>query len=334
LSMANVYYEKDVKYDALSGKTVAVIGYGSQGRAQSRNLKDSGVNVLVGLRKGGRSWELARSEGMNVVTIEEAAEAGDVIQILVPDQIQQEVYETSIKMYLKAGKALGFSHGFNIHYHQIIPPEGVDVFMVAPKGPGPLVRRMYEEGKGVPSLIAVYRDYSGKAKDIALSYAKAIGSLRAGVIETTFKEETETDLFGEQAVLCGGVNELIKYGFEVLVEAGYQPEIAYFECLNELKLIVDLIYEGGIINMLRGVSDTAKYGGLTVGPKIITKDVKELMKKALERVQNGEFAREWVLENKSGQVVLKASIEAAENHPIEKVGKALRDMMPWIKRGE
>jgi ketol-acid reductoisomerase len=332
--MANVYYEKDVKYDALSGKTVAVIGYGSQGRAQSRNLKDSGVNVLVGLRKGGRSWELARSEGMNVVTIEEAAEAGDVIQILVPDQIQQEVYETSIKMYLKAGKALGFSHGFNIHYHQIIPPEGVDVFMVAPKGPGPLVRRMYEEGKGVPSLIAVYRDYSGKAKDIALSYAKAIGSLRAGVIETTFKEETETDLFGEQAVLCGGVNELIKYGFEVLVEAGYQPEIAYFECLNELKLIVDLIYEGGIINMWRGVSDTAKYGGLTVGPKIITKDVKELMKKALERVQNGEFAREWVLENKSGQVVLKASIEAAENHPIEKVGKALRDMMPWIKRGE
>jgi ketol-acid reductoisomerase len=332
--MANVYYEKDVKYDALSGKTVAVIGYGSQGRAQSRNLKDSGVNVLVGLRKGGRSWELARSEGMNVVTIEEAAEAGDVIQILVPDQIQQEVYETSIKMYLKAGKALGFSHGFNIHYHQIIPPEGVDVFMVAPKGPGPLVRRMYEEGKGVPSLIAVYRDYSGKAKDIALSYAKAIGSLRAGVIETTFKEETETDLFGEQAVLCGGVNELIKYGFEVLVEAGYQPEIAYFECLNELKLIVDLIYEGGIINMWRGVSDTAKYGGLTVGPKIITKDVKELMKKALERVQNGEFAREWVLENKSGQVVLKASIEAAENHLIEKVGKALRDMMPWIKRGE
>jgi len=332
--MANVYYEKDVKYDALSGKTVAVIGYGSQGRAQSRNLKDSGVNVLVGLRKGGRSWELARSEGMNVVTIEEAAEAGDVIQILVPDQIQQEVYETSIKMYLKAGKALGFSHGFNIHYHQIIPPEGVDVFMVAPKGPGPLLRRMYEEGKGVPSLIAVYRDYSGKAKDIALSYAKAIGSLRAGVIETTFKEETETDLFGEQAVLCGGVNELIKYGFEVLVEAGYQPEIAYFECLNELKLIVDLIYEGGIINMWRGVSDTAKYGGLTVGPKIITKDVKELMKKALERVQNGEFAREWVLENKSGQVVLKASIEAAENHPIEKVGKALRDMMPWIKRGE
>jgi len=332
--MANVYYEKDVKYDALSGKTVAVIGYGSQGRAQSRNLKDSGVNVLVGLRKGGRSWELARSEGMNVVTIEEAAEAGDVIQILVPDQIQQEVYETSIKMYLKAGKALGFSHGFNIHYHQIIPPEGVDVFMVAPKGPGPLVRRMYEEGKGVPSLIAVYRDYSGKTKDIALSYAKAIGSLRAGVIETTFKEETETDLFGEQAVLCGGVNELIKYGFEVLVEAGYQPEIAYFECLNELKLIVDLIYEGGIINMWRGVSDTAKYGGLTVGPKIITKDVKELMKKALERVQNGEFAREWVLENKSGQVVLKASIEAAENHPIEKVGKALRDMMPWIKRGE
>lgn len=331
--MANVYYEKDVKYDALAGKTVSVIGYGSQGRAQSRNLKDSGVNVLVGLREGGRSWDLAKSEGMNVVTIEEAAKAGDVIQILVPDQIQQEIYEQSIKKHLKEGKALGFSHGFNIHYHQIVPPEGVDVFMVAPKGPGPLVRRMYEEGKGVPSLIAVYRDYSGKAKDIALSYAKAIGSLRAGVIETTFKEETETDLFGEQAVLCGGVNELIKYGFEVLVEAGYQPEIAYFECLNELKLIVDLIYEGGIINMWRGVSDTAKYGGLTVGPKIITKDVKELMKKALERVQNGEFAREWVLENKSGQPVLKASIESAENHLIEKVGKTLRDMMPWIKRG-
>lgn len=331
--MANVYYEKDVKYDALAGKTVSVIGYGSQGRAQSRNLKDSGINVLVGLREGGRSWDLAKSEGMNVVTIEEAAKAGDVIQILVPDQIQQEIYEQSIKKHLKEGKALGFSHGFNIHYHQIVPPEGVDVFMVAPKGPGPLVRRMYEEGKGVPSLIAVYRDYSGKAKDIALSYAKAIGSLRAGVIETTFKEETETDLFGEQAVLCGGVNELIKYGFEVLVEAGYQPEIAYFECLNELKLIVDLIYEGGIINMWRGVSDTAKYGGLTVGPKIITKDVKELMKKALERVQNGEFAREWVLENKSGQPVLKASIESAENHLIEKVGKTLRDMMPWIKRG-
>lgn len=332
--MAKVYYEQDVKYDALSGKTVAVIGYGSQGRAQSRNLKDSGIKVLVGLRKGGRSWELAKSEGMEVATIEEAAEAGDVIQILIPDQMQQEVYENSIKKHLKEGKALGFSHGFNIHYHQIIPPDGVDVFMVAPKGPGPLVRRMYEEGKGVPSLLAIYKDYSGKAKDIALSYAKGIGSLRAGVIETTFKEETETDLFGEQAVLCGGVNELIKYGFEVLVEAGYQPEIAYFECLNELKLIVDLIYEGGIINMWRGVSDTAKYGGLTVGPKIITKDVKELMKKALERVQNGEFAREWVLENKSGQVVLKASIEAAENHPIEKVGKTLRDMMPWIKRGE
>ncbi len=332
--MAKIYYEQDVKYDALSGKTVSVIGYGSQGRAQSRNLKDSGVNVIVGLRKGGRSWELAKSEGMNVGTVEEAAEAGDVIQILIPDQMQQEVYEASIKRFLREGKALGFSHGFNIHYHQIVPPEGVDVFMVAPKGPGPLVRRMYEEGKGVPSLIAVYKDYSGKAKDIALSYAKAIGSLRAGVIETTFKEETETDLFGEQAVLCGGVNELIKYGFEVLVEAGYQPEIAYFECLNELKLIVDLIYEGGIINMWRGVSDTAKYGGLTVGPKIITKDVKELMKKALERVQNGEFAREWVLENKSGQVVLKASIEAAENHLIEKVGKTLRDMMPWIKRGD
>jgi ketol-acid reductoisomerase len=331
--MANVYYEKDVKYDALSGKTVSVMGYGSQGRAQSRNLKDSGVKVLVGLREGGKSWNLAKSEGMDVVSIEDAANAGDVIQILLPDQIQQEIYARSIEKYLKEGKALGFSHGFNIHYHQIVPPEGVDVFMVAPKGPGPLVRRMYEEGKGVPSLIAIYRDYSGKAKDIALSYAKAIGSLRAGVIETTFKEETETDLFGEQAVLCGGVNELIKYGFEVLVEAGYQPEIAYFECLNELKLIVDLIYEGGIVNMWRGVSDTAKYGGLTVGPKIITEEVKELMKEALKKVQNGEFAREWVLENKSGQPVLKASVEAAENHLIEKVGKELRDMMPWIKRG-
>jgi len=332
--MANVYYEKDVRYDALAGKTVSVIGYGSQGRAQSRNLKDSGVNVLVGLRKDGKSWQLAKSEGMEVVSIEEASEKGDIIQILLPDQIQQEVYETSIKKFLKQGKALGFSHGFNIHYHQIVPPEGIDVFMVAPKGPGPLVRRMFEEGKGVPSLIAVYKDYSGKAKDIALSYAKAIGSLRSGVIETTFKEETETDLFGEQAVLCGGVNELIKYGFEVLVEAGYQPEIAYFECLNELKLIVDLIYEGGIINMWKGVSDTAKYGGLTVGPKIVTEEVKRLMKEALKRVQNGEFAREWVLENKSGQTVLKASIETAENHPIEKVGKALRDMMPWIKREE
>ena len=330
--MANVYYEKDVKYDALAGKVVSVIGYGSQGRAQSRNLKDSGVKVLVGLRKDGKSWGLAKSEGMEVVSIEEASERGDIIQILLPDQIQQSVYENSIKKSLKSGKALGFSHGFNIHYHQIVPSEGVDVFMVAPKGPGPLVRRMYQEGKGVPSLIAVYKDYSGKAKDIALSYAKAIGSLKSGVIETTFKEETETDLFGEQAVLCGGVNELIKYGFEVLVEAGYQPEIAYFECLNELKLIVDLIYEGGIINMWKGVSDTAKYGGLTVGPKIITKEVKKLMEEALERVQNGEFAREWVLENKSGQTVLKASIEAAENHLIEKVGKTLRDMMPWIKR--
>ncbi|MGC8717115.1 MAG: ketol-acid reductoisomerase [bacterium] len=332
--MANVYYEKDVKYDALAGKTVSVIGYGSQGRAQSRNLKDSGVKVLVGLRKDGKSWQLAMSEGMEVVSIEEASEKGDVIQILLPDQIQQAVYDASIRRFLFPGKALGFSHGFNIHYHQIVPPEGVDVFMVAPKGPGPLVRRMFEEGKGVPSLIAVHKDFSGKAKDIALSYAKAIGSLRSGVIETTFKEETETDLFGEQAVLCGGVNELIKDGFEVLVEAGYQPEIAYFECLNELKLIVDLIYEGGIINMWKGVSDTAKYGGLTVGPKIITEEVKKLMKEALKRVQNGEFAREWVLENKSGQTVLKASIEAAENHSIEKVGKALRDMMPWIKREE
>ncbi|MDI3535265.1 MAG: ketol-acid reductoisomerase [Thermosediminibacterales bacterium] len=330
--MAKLYYEKDADITLLKGKTIAVLGYGSQGHAQAQNLKDSGLEVVIGLRNGSKSWKKAEDDGFKVMTVEEASKKADLIQILIPDERQSKVYAEEIKQHLTEGKILMFSHGFNIHYGQIVPPENVDVIMIAPKSPGHILRRMYIQGQGVPGLLAVYQDYSGKAKEYALAYAKGIGCARAGVIETTFKEETETDLFGEQAVLCGGVTALIKAGFETLVEAGYQPEIAYFECLNELKLIVDLIYEGGLSLMRYSVSDTAQYGDLTAGPKVITEDTKKVMKKLLEDIQSGAFAKEWILENQANRPVFNALTKKDENHLIEKVGKELRAMMPWLKK--
>jgi ketol-acid reductoisomerase len=327
---ATTYYNGDANLEHLSGKTVAVIGYGSQGHAHALNLKESGVDVVVGLRKSSSSWSEAEEAGFSVYETADAAAKGDIIMVLIPDQHQGDVYKESIAPHLKEGNALMFAHGFNIHFDQIVPPENVDVFMVAPKGPGHLVRRVYTEGSGVPCLFAVYQDASGSAKDTALAYAKAIGGTRAGVLETTFKEETETDLFGEQAVLCGGASELVKIGFETLVEAGYQPEIAYFECLHELKLIVDLMYEGGIERMYYSVSDTAEYGGLTRGTRIIDQDTKKRMKNILEEVQSGEFANEWMKENKDGLPNLTKMRNQLGDHKIEKVGKELRSMMNWI----
>ncbi|MEX0823837.1 MAG: ketol-acid reductoisomerase [Balneolaceae bacterium] len=327
---ATTYYNGDANLEHLSGKTVAVIGYGSQGHAHALNLKESGVDVVVGLRKSSSSWSEAEEAGFSVYETADAAAKGDIIMVLIPDQHQGDVYKESIAPHLKEGNALMFAHGFNIHFDQIVPPENVDVFMVAPKGPGHLVRRVYTEGSGVPCLFAVYQDASGSAKDTALAYAKAIGGTRAGVLETTFKEETETDLFGEQAVLCGGASELVKIGFETLVEAGYQPEIAYFECLHELKLIVDLMYEGGIERMYYSVSDTAEYGGLTRGTRIIDQDTKKRMKNILEEVQSGEFAKEWMKENKDGLPNLTKMRNQLGDHKIEKVGKELRSMMNWI----
>ncbi len=329
--MAKIYYEKDGDLSILKDKVVAVIGYGIQGRAQSLNLRDSGINVVVAELKGTTNYEIAKKDGFDPVDAETAAKQGDVIQILTQDHVQPYVYSKFVAPHMKKGKALVFSHGFNIHFHQIIPPSEVDVFMVAPKGPGSLVRKMYEEGKGVPCLIAVHQDASGNALKLALAYAKAIGGLRAGAIETTFKEETETDLFGEQVVLCGGVSQLIKAGFDTLVEAGYQPEIAYFECLHELKLITDMIYEVGIAGMRKRVSDTAEYGDLTRGPRIINDSVKAEMRKILQEIQNGEFAREWILENKAGRPVYHALGKKEAEHPIEEVGRRLRKMMPWMK---
>lgn len=326
-----LYYQKDVKKSALEGKTIAVLGYGSQGHAHALSLKDSGYNVVVGLYNGSQSWDKAQKDGLRVASVADAAEQADVIVFLTPDQTQKKLYEEDVKQHLTAGKSLVFAHGFNIHYGQVVPPKDVDVWMVAPKGPGHLVRRVYEEGRGVPCLFAVYQDATGNAKDIALAYADGIGGTRAGVIETTFTEETETDLFGEQAVLCGGVSELVKAGFETLVEAGYQPEIAYFECLHELKLIVDLFYEGGIERMYYSVSETAEYGGLTRGDKIITEDSKNAMRKMLKDVQEGKFAHEWILENQAGQPILNAKRRQLGVHPIEKVGRKLREMMSWIK---
>jgi len=328
------YYEDDADLNLLQGKTVAVLGYGSQGHAHALNLKESGVNVVVGLRKESSSWAKAEKAGLKVATTAEASKQGDVVMVLLPDQNQVEAYEKDILPNLKEGNALAFAHGFNVHYNQIQPPENVDVFMVAPKSPGHLVRRVYTEGGGTPCLLAVYQDFSGNAENIGLAYAKGIGGTRAGVIETTFKEETETDLFGEQAVLCGGVTELIKAGFETLTTAGYQPEIAYFECLHELKLIVDLFYEGGIAGMYYSVSDTAEYGGMTRGPVVIDDGTKQRMKKLLEDVQNGAFARDWILENKAGRPVLNASRKAHDELQIEKVGKKLRGMMQWINSEE
>ena len=332
--MAKIYYDADADLALLQGRTVAVMGYGSQGHAQAQNLKDSGVNVIVGLRSGSRRWAEAEAAGLKAMTVAEAARAADVIQILLPDEKQREVYEAEIKPHLNPGDALFFSHGFNIHFRQIVPPETVDVIMVAPKSPGHLVRRMYLEGAGVPGLLAVAHDASGRARDLGLAYAKAIGCTRAGVIETTFKEETETDLFGEQAVLCGGVSELIKAGFDTLVEAGYQPEIAYFECLHELKLIVDLIYEGGLSYMRYSVSDTAQYGDFTRGKRIITEETRREMKKILQEIQTGKFALEWIQENQANRPYFNATDTMEKNHLIEQVGRKLRRMMSWIEAKE
>ncbi len=327
-----LYYDNDANLDLLKNKTVAIIGYGSQGHAHALNLKESGVDVVVGLNAGNPDIEKAKEAGLTVLMNDEAAKKADIIMILVPDLIQPAVYEQDILPNLKKGDVLAFAHGFNIHYNQITPAADVDVIMIAPKGPGHLVRRVYTEGKGVPAIIAMYQDASGKAKETALAYAKGIGATRAGVIETTFKEETETDLFGEQAVLCGGVSELIRAGFDTLVDAGYQPEIAYFECLHELKLIVDLIYEGGIERMYYSVSNTAEYGGLAKGPKVIGDESKKAMKVLLEEIQNGKFATEWILENKANGPHFKGLRRLLADSAIEKVGVKLRGMMSWIKK--
>jgi ketol-acid reductoisomerase len=330
--MIKVYYDNDADLNVLKDKTVAIIGYGIQGRGQALCLRDSGCKVIVSEMFGTANFEQAQSDGFTPVSAIEAAKAADVIQILTQDHVQAKVYQEAIKPNLKKGKALCFSHGFNIHFKQIKPSKNVDVFMVAPKGPGALVRRMYEEGKGVPSLVAIYQDATGNALKIALAYAKALRATRAGVIETTFKEETETDLFGEQAVLCGGVSELIKAGFDTLVEAGYQPEIAYFEVLHELKLITDLIQEYGISGMRRRVSNTACYGDLTRGPRVITDKTRKEMKKILKEIQKGKFAKEWIKENETGRAQFNSLLKAGDDHKIEKVGKQLREMMPWMKK--
>ena len=326
-----IYYDKDADLKNLKGKKIAIIGYGSQGHAQAQNLRDSGLDVIVSQRKGGENYELALRHGFKPITANEAARQADLIQILTQDHIQAKLYEEDVKPHLGKGKTLLFSHGFNIHYGQIVPPKDIDVVMIAPKGPGHLVRREYEKGAGVPSLLAIHQDFTKKAKKTALAYAKGLGATRAGVIETTFKEETETDLFGEQAVLCGGVSELIKAGFDTLVEAGYHPEIAYFECLHELKLIVDLMYEGGLSYMRYSVSDTAEYGDLTRGKRIITQETRQEMKRILEEVRNGNFAKEWIIENRVGRPVFTALRKKEAEHPIETVGKKLRSMMGWLK---
>lgn len=330
--MARMYYDKDANLDLLNGKKVAILGYGSQGHAQAQNLRDSGVDVIVAELKGTANYEKAISDGFKPVSAAEAAAAADIVQVLLPDEVQSKVYQAEIKDHLTEGKVLVFSHGFNIHFGQIVPPANIDVIMVAPKGPGHLVRRVFTEGGGVPALVAVYQDYSGRAKDIALAYAKGIGATRAGVIETTFKEETETDLFGEQAVLCGGVTELVRAGFETLVEAGYQPEIAYFECLHELKLIVDLMYEGGISWMRYSISDTAEYGDMVSGKRVINAESRKAMKEILENIQTGRFAREWILENQANRPVYNAIKRKESEHLIEQVGSKLRSMMTWIKK--
>jgi len=331
--MAKMYYDSDCNLELLKGKKIAIIGYGSQGHAHAQNLADSGMDVIVGLYPSSPKRQQVEKDGLKVYDTAEAAKMADVIMILIPDQIQPEVYEESIKPNLKEGDVLMFAHGFNVHFNQIVPPEFVDVIMVAPKGPGHTVRSQYKEGKGVPSLIAVYQDASGKAKDYALAYAAGIGAGRAGILETTFREETETDLFGEQAVLCGGVTELMKAGFETLVNAGYQPEIAYFECIHEMKLIVDLINQGGFGMMRYSVSDTAEYGDYVTGKRIITEETRKEMKKVLEEIQNGEFASKWIAENKAGGRAHFLAMRRKEaEHQLEKVGAELRKMMSWLKK--
>ena len=326
----HVYYDKDADLSIIQGRKVSIVGYGSQGHAHANNLKDSGVQVIVGLRPGSLSAAKAENAGLTVMSVEEAVREGDVVMVLAPDEHQAALYREQIEPNIKQGAALAFAHGFNIHFEQIKPRADLDVIMIAPKGPGHLVRSTYIEGGGVPTLIAVFQTASGQAKEIALSYASANGGGRAGVIETTFREETETDLFGEQAVLCGGATALVQAGFETLVEAGYAPEMAYFECLHELKLIVDLMYEGGIANMRYSISNTAEYGDLTRGPRIITEETKKEMAKILAEIQNGEFAREFILENQAGAATMKAKRRLGREHPIEQVGARLRAMMPWI----
>lgn len=328
--MTKMYYNGDIDESALQGKKIAVIGYGSQGHAHAQNLKESGFQVIVGVRAG-KSFDQAVEDGLEAASVKVAAEQADVVMILLPDERQKAVYEAEIKPYLTSGKALVFAHGFNIHFDQIVPPSDVDVFLVAPKGPGHLVRRTYESGAGVPALFAVYQDATGQAKDIALAYAKAIGSARAGVLETTFKEETETDLFGEQAVLCGGLTALVKAGFETLVEAGYQPELAYFETMHELKLIVDLMYEGGMTGMRYSISDTAEWGDFVSGPRVVDAATKERMKEILTDIQQGKFAKEWIQENETNRPNYSRIKEQETTHQIEEVGARLREMMPFVQ---
>jgi ketol-acid reductoisomerase len=330
--MATVYYEKDCDISLIQGRKVAVIGYGSQGHAHALNLHDSGVDVRVGLRPGSKSWDKVKESGMKVATPREAAQEADFIMILTPDETQSHTYYSEIHESMTPGKVLAFAHGFNIHYDQIVAPEGVDVVMIAPKGPGHMVRRVFIEGSGVPCLIAVHQDASGKATDLALSYAMGIGGARAAVIETTFEEETETDLFGEQVVLCGGLTHLVQAGFETLVEAGYQPEIAYFECMHEVKLIVDLMYEGGMAKMRDSISNTAEYGDYVTGPRIVTEETREAMAECLWEIQNGTFARNWILENRAGQPHFKAMRRIHAEHMIEEVGSEMRSMFAWIKK--
>ncbi|WFD09830.1 ketol-acid reductoisomerase [Tepidibacter hydrothermalis] len=329
--MSKMYYEKDSSLELFKGKKVAVLGYGSQGHAHALNLKDSGVDVVVGLHEKSKSRDKVKADGLEVMNVEDAVKVSQVVMMLVPDTKQKEVFDEKVKDNLDEGDALAFAHGFNIHFSQIVPPKNVDVFMVAPKGPGHLVRRVYQDGKGVPALLAVHQDYTGKAKELGLAYSYGIGALRAGVLETTFKEETETDLFGEQAVLCGGVTELIKAGFETLVNAGYQKEVAYFECLHEMKLIVDLLYEGGFEKMRHSISDTAEYGDYMVGRRIVTDKTREEMKGVLTEIQTGAFAKDWIMENKLNRPVFNSFKQRELEHPIVEVGKELRGMMSWIK---
>jgi ketol-acid reductoisomerase len=329
-----VYYDKDADLSLVKGKKVTIVGYGSQGHAHALNLNDSGVKVTVGLRKGGASWEKAKGAGLSIEEVAEAVKGADFVMMLMPDEHIADVYRSEVEPNIRKGATLGFAHGFNIHYGQVLPREDLDVVMIAPKAPGHTVRSTYAQGGGTPMLIAVHRDESGKARDLALSYAAAIGGARAGVIETTFKEETETDLFGEQTVLCGGCVELVKAGYEVLTEAGYAPEMAYFECLHELKLIVDLMYEGGIGTMNYSISNNAEYGEYVTGPKIITEETRNAMRAALARIQSGEYAKDFILENRAGAPTLRSRRRMTAEHPIEVVGERLRAMMPWIKKNK
>ena len=329
-----VYYDKDADLSLIKGKKVTIVGYGSQGHAHAQNLKDSGGKVTVGLRKTGSSWGKAEKAGLKVDEIAKAVKGADLVMMLLPDETIPEVYYAEVEPNIKKGAALAFAHGFNVHYNQVVPREDLDVIMIAPKGPGHTVRSEFLKGGGVPSLIAVYQDTSKKARDLALSYAAANGGTKGGVIETTFKEETETDLFGEQAVLCGGAVELIKTGFETLVEAGYAPEMAYFECLHEMKLIVDLIYEGGIANMNYSISNNAEYGEYVTGPEVINAQSRDAMRNALKRIQNGEYAKQFILEGKTGYPSMSARRRLMADHPVEQVGAKLRDMMPWIKKNK